>query len=144
MLTRVLCVLALSIVATLAGFAQAAQAEETKLVALGVTDRAVTEAELAEGSALAVPRFNTPGVAHVLLAGVKKGDVVEVTLNNKDKILMRNTETIAENKPTFLLQVGKQGVPAGGWPDGSYYAAVKLMRDGKPLLEKQSEPVLFE
>jgi hypothetical protein len=35
-------------------------------------------------------------------------------------------------------------VPAGGWPDGTYTAAVKVTRDGKAVIEQSSEPVAFE
>ena len=46
--------------------------------------------------------------------------------------LLTNSETLAEDKAKFLLQAGKRGVPAGGWPEGTYHAAVKITRDGKP------------
>jgi hypothetical protein len=39
---------------------------------------------------------------------------------------------------------GKSGVPAGGWPEGSYSAEVKITRDGKTLLEETSKPTVFE
>jgi hypothetical protein len=141
MLTRALLVLVLlggSLLLSLAARA------ETKLLALGLADHAVTEAELADGKAPPVPRFNTPGVAYVLMGDVKKGDTVEVRLNLDGKPLLRNTETADADKPSLLLQAGKGGVPAGGWPEGSYTAEVKVSRDGKPVLEKTSEPVLFE
>ena len=75
MLTRVLFALAL-----ICGTVFAASAEETKVLALGLADHAVTEEELAQGDALPVPRFNSPGVAYALVAKLQKGDVVEVAL----------------------------------------------------------------
>ena len=100
--------------------------EDTKVVALGVADRIVTEAELAGGAVVAVPRFNTPGIAYALLANAKKGDTVHVELKQGDKSLMHNVETLGEDKAQFLLLAGKRGVPAGGWPEGKGYASPEL------------------
>jgi len=58
--------------------------------------------------------------------------------------LIRNTETLAEDSQSFLLQAGKRGVPAGGWPEGSYHAALKVTRDGKMLIEQSSQPIPFD
>jgi hypothetical protein len=140
MLTRALFVLVLMCGMT----APAAWAQETKLVALGLTDHEATQEELDKGAKLPVPHFNTAGVAYVLVANVKKGDTIEITLNNGDTPLLRNTETLAEDKGSLLLQAGKRGVPAGGWPEGNYRAAVKIIRDGKPIIEETSKPMAFE
>lgn len=140
MLTRVLFALVLMCGMT----APAAWAQETKLVALGLTDHEATQEELDKGAKLPVPHFNTGGIAYVLVANVKKGDTVEITLNNGDTPLLHNTETLAEDKANLLLQAGKRGVPAGGWPEGTYHAAVKIMRDGKPIIEETSKPMAFE
>ena len=139
MLTRVLFALVV-----LTGFVAGAFAEETKVMALGIADHAVTEEELAKGAALPVPKFNTPAVAYVLASGLKKGDAVEIHLKNGDRSLMNNTETLAEDKAKFMLLVGKRGVPAGGWPEGEYSTTVKITRDGKTLVEQSSAPVKFE
>ncbi len=139
MLTRVLFALAL-----ICGTAAAASAEETKVLALGLADHEVTQEELEKGEAPPVPRFNTPGIAYVLVANLKKGDTVEIALVNDDRPLLRNTETLAEDRASYLLQAGKRGVPAGGWPEGTYHAALKITRDGKPLIEQTSAPIAFE
>lgn len=139
MLTRVLFALAL-----ICGTAGAAQAQETKVLALGLADHEVSQEELEKGDALPAPRFNTPGIAYALVANLKKGDVVEVSLVKGDASLLRNEETLAEDRASYLLQAGKRGVPAGGWPEGSYHAALKITRDGKPLIEQTSAPIAFE
>ncbi len=140
MLTRALLALAL-----ICGAADAASAEETKVLALGLADHAVTEEELAKGEASLVPRFDSPGVAYALVGNLKTGDVVEVALMQGDRSLMHNTETLAEDKPKLLLQAGKGGVPAGGWPsDWKYSARVKVTRDGKTLTEQATTPISFE
>jgi hypothetical protein len=57
---------------------------------------------------------------------------------------MRNPGTAGEDGAKVLVQAGKRGVPAGGWPEGSYHAKVTITRDGKTLVEQSSKPVPFE
>ena len=139
MLTRVLFALVLT-----CGLTVAASAEDAKVLALGLADRAVTQEELERGEALGTPKFNTPAVAYALAGGLKKGDTVDVELFNNDNSLMRNTETAAEDGAKVLVQAGKRGVPAGGWPEGSYHAKVTITRDGKPLIEQTSKPIALQ
>ena len=139
MLTRVL--FAGVLICWLAG---PASAEEAKVVALGLADREVTVDDLAKGQP-PVPKFNTPAIAYVLAADLKKGDVVEISLSNEEKPLLSNSETLTDDKQTFMLLAGKRGVPAGGWPqEWKYSAAVKITRDGKTLIEQSSPPIPFE
>ncbi|MGZ8416277.1 MAG: hypothetical protein ACXWVQ_04715 [Methyloceanibacter sp.] len=139
MLTRALFALVL-----ICGMAVAASADDAKVLALGLADHEVTQEELDKG-APPVPRFNTPAIAYVSAANLKKGDTVEVTLSTNEKPLLANTETLAEDKATYLLQAGKRGVPAGGWPsEWSYLAKVKITRDGKVLIEQATTPIPFE
>jgi len=139
MLTR-----ALFVVLLICGVATPALAEETKVLALGLADHEITQEELAKGTP-PVPRFNSPAIAYVSAANLKKGDSVEIALSNADGALLTNSETLAEDKPTYLLQAGKRGVPAGGWPsEWSYFAKVKITRDGKTLIEQATTPIPFE
>jgi hypothetical protein len=138
MLTRVLFAL------VLLGASAPASAEEAKVLALGLTDHEVTQAELDQGAPMPAPHFNTPAIAYASVADLKKGDTVEITLVNGDTPLLHNTQTLAEDSQSFLLQAGKRGVPAGGWPEGSYHAAVKVTRDGKPLIEQSSQAIPFD
>ncbi len=138
MLTRA--VFAFALICALMGPAAA----ETKVVALGIAAKEVTQDELAAGTALPKPKFNTAAVAYVLAADVKKGDAVEIALVKDGKALMHNTETLAKDEAKLLLQAGKRGVPAGGWPDGSYAANLKITRDGKTIVEQTSEAMPFE
>ena len=125
-------------------FAGPVSAEEAKVVALGLADREVTVDDLAKGQP-PVPKFNTPAIAYVLAADLKKGDVVEISLSNEEKPLLSNSETLTDDKQTFMLLAGKRGVPAGGWPqEWKYSAAVKITRDGKTLIEQSSPPIPFE
>lgn len=139
MLTRVLFALVLIGLSV-----SAAPAEEAKVLAAGVTDHEITVAELEKGVALPVPRFNTAAIAYVWAANLKKGDTVEIALLNGDKSLLHNTETLAEDQASYLLQAGKRGVPAGGWPEGDYHAELKITRDGKLLISETTTPVVFE
>jgi len=139
MLTRVLFAVAL-----MCGMTAVASAEDVKVLALGITTHEVTQAELETGAALPAPHFNTPAIAYVLATNLKAGDVVEIALANGETSLLKNTETLAEDQARYLLQAGKRGVPAGGWPDGSYQATLKITREGKPLVEESSKPVPFD
>jgi hypothetical protein len=81
----------------------------------------------------------------VLAADLRKSDTVEVTLSNTEKPLLTNTETLAEDKASFLLQAGKRGVPAGGWPsEWKYFAKVTITRDGNTVIEQATDPIPFE
>ena len=117
---------------------------QAKVLGLGITVHEVTQEELEKGSALPLPHFNTPAVAYAWVANLKKGDVVEIALVNGDAALLHTTETLAEDRASYLLQAGKRGVPAGGWPEGTYHAEVKVTRDGKPLIEQSTKPIAFE
>ena len=140
MLTR-----ALLIALLICGVVGPASAEETKVLALGLADHEVTQEELDKGAAPPVPRFNSPAIAYVSAANLKKGDNVEITLSTSDKPLLTNSEMLAEDKATHLLQAGKRGVPAGGWPsEWKYFAKLKITRDGKILMEQATDPIPFE
>ena len=92
-----------------------------------------------------VPKFNNPAIAYVLASDLKKGDTVEVALVNGEGTLITNSETLTDDKETYLLQAGKRAVPAGGWPqEWKYSARVKITRDGKTLIEQSTDPIPFE
>jgi hypothetical protein len=141
MLTRALFALVL-ILGTVAAIALSAG--ESKVLALGLADHEVTQEELEKGEALPSPRFNTGGIAYGLAQELKKGDAVEIALVKDGTPLLTNSETLAEDKERYLLQAGKRGVPAGGWPDGKYQAVLKITRDGKTFIEQASAPIPFE
>jgi hypothetical protein len=139
MLTRALLALAL-----ICGTAGAVSAGETKVLKLGLADHEVTQEELDKGTP-PIPHFNTPAIAYALAADLRKGDTVEVTLANTEKPLLTNTETLTEDRASYLLQAGKRGVPAGGWPsEWKYFSKVKITRDGKTLIEQATDPIPFE
>jgi hypothetical protein len=135
---------ALFALALICGMAATAAAEDTKVLALGIADHEATTAELETGAAVPAPHFNTAAIAYGLVVGLKKGDTIEIALVNEDRSLLHNTQTLAEDQARFLLEAGKRGVPAGGWPEGSYHAKVTITRDGKTLVEQSSKPIVFE
>ena len=139
MLTRVLFALVL-----ISGVTAVAFAEDAKVLALGLAGREVTVDDLAKGTP-PVPKFNTPAIAYVLATDLKKGDTVEISLANGEGPLLTNSETLTEDKETYLLQAGKRAVPAGGWPqEWKFSATVKIARDGKTLIEQSTPPIPFE
>jgi hypothetical protein len=139
MLTRTVLALALIL-----GTATACLAQETAVVALGLTDHAVTQEELQSGAALATPKFNTPGVAYVLVAHAKKGDKVEVALTKDGEPLLQNARELDGDEDGVLVLAGKTGVPAGGWPAGNYTARAKITRGGETLAEQETDPIPFD
>lgn len=139
MLTRALLAIAL-----ICGTAASASAQETKVVALGLANGPVDQEALQRGELPPVPKFNTAGVAYVLVAHANQGDAIEVTLMKDGKTLMRDVRELEGDEPGVLVQAGKTGVPAGGWPEGLYSARVKITRDGATLAEQESDPIPFE
>jgi hypothetical protein len=83
-------------------------------------------------------------VAYAWIAHPKKGDTVEVALTKDGKPLMHNTREVDADESDVLVQAGKTGVPAGGWPDGGYTVRVTVTRDGKPIIEQETEAVPFD
>jgi len=139
MLTRVLFAAFL-----LVGAAGSVSAQDTTVVALGLTDHVVTEDELVGGADLAKPRFNSPGVAYVLVAHAQKGDKIEIHLTKDGESLMHNVRELDAEEDGVLVLAGKTGVPAGGWPEGHYTAKVKVTRGGEMLAEQETEAIPFE
>jgi hypothetical protein len=139
MLTR-----ALFAAALICGTAAVCSAQETTVVAVGLADHKLADDELQSGATPATPKFNTAGVAYALVAHARKGDAIEVTLTKDGEPLMRNVREIEADEPGVLVQAGKTGVPAGGWPEGSYTASVKITRAGKTLAEQESDAVPFD
>jgi len=139
MLTR-----ALFAVFLLVGAAGAAFAQDTTVVALGLTDHVVTQDELVSGAELAAPKLDSAGVAYVLVAHAKKGDKIELHLAKDGKSLMHNVRELEADEDGVLVLAGKTGVPAGGWPDGSYTAKVKVTRGGETLAEQETDAIPFE
>lgn len=124
-------------------FATLAADDAPKVIALGLAAHQVT-AEEAEKGGLPSPHFNTPAVAYALAGNLQKGDSVEIALKLGGEVLLHNIATLDKDEPSFLLQAGKTGVPAGGWPEGNYTAEVKITRDGKVLLDQSSKPQPFD
>jgi len=139
MLTRVLFAALLIL-----GAGSGSLAQDTTVVALGLADHPVSEAELEGGATPAAPKLDTGGVAYVLVAHAKKGDKVEVHLNKDGKSLMHNARDLEADEDGLLLQAGKTGVPAGGWPKGSYTAKVTVTRGGESIAEQETDGIPFE
>jgi len=128
----------------LVGTAGNVSAQDSTVVALGLTDHQVTKDELTGAAELVAPRFNSGGVAYVLIAHAKKGDKVEVTLVKDGSALMQNVRELEADEAGLLLQAGKTGVPAGGWPEGAYTARVKVTRGGETIAEQETDAIPFE
>ena len=143
MLTRVLLTLLVLVLGAGLGMAEDAD-PKTTVVSLGITDHKVDEKELMRRMAMPKPRFDSPGVAYGWVAHAKKGDMVEVHLTKDGTSLMHNIREVTEDDTDVLLQAGKTGVPAGGWPKGQYTAKVTVSRGGETVAEQETDPIPFE
>lgn len=119
-------------------------AAKTTILSIGITDHKVSKDELKKRIALPKPRFNSPGIAYGWIAHAKKGDKVEVHLKMDGNSLMNNVREVTEDDTDVLLQAGKTGVPAGGWPQRQYTAKVMVTRDGKTVVEQETDPISIE
>ena len=140
MLTRVLFALVL-----MCGLATAACAEDAKVLALGITDHEVTQEEARKGRG--APRAALQYPCHRLCPGratSRRATQWRWRCSTRTSRSSTTPRPLSEDQAKLLLQAGKRGVPAGGWPEGSYSAKVTITRDGKTLIEQSSKPVAFE
>jgi len=151
MLTRVLLTVLMLAFGSSQAMAEGAEADKaavadakTTIVSLGLTDHPVDEEELKQRKELPKPRFNSAGVAYGWVAHAKKGDKVEIHLKKDGKSLMNNARDITDDDASLLLQAGKTGVPAGGWPKGLYTAHMTVTRGGEIVAEQETDPIPFE
>jgi hypothetical protein len=103
------------------------------LLAVGLTDRAISLEELEASAPLAAPSRGTPVVAYMWAINLQKGDVVDIEVTYEGKGVVKNSERLERNKAQFMLFAGKKP-PADGWLEGTYTAAVEVTREGKPVL----------
>jgi len=151
MLTRVLLTLLMLAFGSSLAMAEGTEADKdaaadakTTIVSLGLADSPVDEDTLLKREALQAPRFNSGGVAYGWVAHAKKGDKVEIHLKLDGNSLMNNVRDVADDDASVLLQAGKTGVPAGGWPSGGYTAHITVTRGGETVAEQETDPIPFE
>ena len=84
-------------------------------------------------------------MAYVLAANLKKGDMVEISLNQVTSRCSTTRKRWREDQAKLLLQAGKRGVPAGGWPEGTYRArGDDHARRQAARCSETSKPMAFE
>ena len=111
------------------------------LLAVGVTDRAIALEELEEGTPLAVPGRESPAVAYMWAINLQKGDLIDLALTFRGRIVARNYERLVRNKAQLMLFAGKKA-PPGGWPKGTYASQVEVIRNGNPVIKGGQTTVL--
>ncbi|MEM9591549.1 MAG: hypothetical protein AAF967_09465 [Pseudomonadota bacterium] len=151
MLTRVLLTVLMLAFGSSLALAEEAEADKaagadakTTVVSLGLADRPVDEETLLKREALPKPQYNSAGVAYGLVAHAQKGDKIEIHLKLDGNSLMNNVRDVTDDDASVLLQAGKTGVPAGGWPKGGYTAHITVTRDGETVAEQETDPIPFE
>ena len=105
------------------------------MLGLGLADHAITLEELETGAPLGALNRFAPIVAYIWVINLEKGDVIDIELTTEGKTLVGNSETLDRNKAQFMLFAGKKA-PPGGWPEGTYAAAVEIRRGGVPVINE--------
>jgi hypothetical protein len=111
------------------------------LLVIGFTDHAITLEELVAGPPLAEPSRETPVVAYLWAINLREGDVVDVEITYGGKVVVKNSERLKRNKAQFMLFAGKKA-PSDGWLQGTYVAAAKVIRDGRPVFKGSQTTVV--
>jgi hypothetical protein len=104
------------------------------LLGLGFGDHPLIMEEL-DGAVLVPPSAESPMVAYAWAINLQEGDKLEVGLLKDGAPLAENSVTLDHAKAQYMLFAGKKR-PPGGWTSGTYSAVVKILRDGKPVIDE--------
>ena len=115
----------------------------TQLLDIGFFDGAVDLREVEQGN---IQGFMPRSASNALVSwgwaiNLEKGDKVIAALAGPAGELARNAVTLDSSKAQYLLFAGKKR-PAGGWPQGSYYAVFTVLRGGRPIIKAEVPVVL--
>ncbi len=70
--------------------------------------------------------------------GAKKGDQMRLILEGPTGILLDKTVLIKKNKAQLFRAIGRK-LPKDGWPVGTYFGSVSLLRDGKAISTEKTK-----
>ena len=112
------------------------QAEDAKVMALGIADHEVTKEELDKGAALPAPHFNTPAVAYALAANIKKGDMVEVALSNDEKSLLATARRLTEDQASLCCKRASAACRRAAGREWTYTAAFERQARRQILIDR--------
>ncbi len=113
-------------------------APAAQLLDIGFFDGAVDLREVEQGN---IQGFMPLSASNALVSwgwaiNLEKGDKVIAALAGPGGELARNEVTLDRAKAQYLLFAGKKR-PAGGWPQGSYYAVFTVLRGGRPIIKAE-------
>lgn len=106
----------------------------------GFADRIPSRLEAQSGKmAQALVRSDQPQLVFwVQLMGVRDGDEWQMLITGPDgKVFVSGADRISGNKAVWVGGIGKRRGNSL-WPFGRYVGAVKLIREGKPVLTRQT------
>lgn len=109
--------------------------KQGELIGFGIIDRPPKLEDLEDGAHLRPADPDTPMVAYLWAINLQKGDVVTIELSKDGTSLSSNSDTLDHSKAQMMLFAGKKA-PAGGWPKGTYTAAVTVMRGGQKAISE--------
>lgn len=70
--------------------------------------------------------------------GAKKGDQMRLILEGPTGIMLDKTVLIKKNKAQLFRAIGRK-LPKDGWPVGTYFGSVSLLRDGKVISTEKTK-----
>jgi hypothetical protein len=70
--------------------------------------------------------------------GAKKGDQMRLILEGPTGIMLDKTVLIKKNKAQLFRAIGRK-LPKDGWPVGTHFEYVSLLRDGKVISTEKTK-----
>jgi hypothetical protein len=92
-----------------------------------------------EAGGIAAPTADSPAlVAYMRAIELEKGDILDLSLKGPDGAVMaaQSLPPLERDKAQYFAMVGRKRPPAG-WAKGRYVATLRVLRAGKPALERQ-------
>jgi hypothetical protein len=111
----------------------------TQLLGAGIADRPIELTELETGRLAAVEPADATSmlVSWGWAINLQAGDELMVSLDGPSGELAAHRVTIERHKAQYSLFTGKRR-PSDGWPGGEYVARFACLRDGRPVLERET------
>ena len=121
------------------GAAAALRYKPRAVLVSGFTSKeADVSGQIAQGAPSAVTRSSPVIIPYVFVLGLQNGDRQEMTLTAPDGRAVAGIKDIAVrgDKAQLSMFIGAR-LRGVAWPAGEYKAAYRVLRDGKPVLERR-------
>jgi len=111
---------------------------------MGLTSEVPDYADVKAGTA-APDTLTTDAPALIVFGftfGTLKGDVMRLSLNGPEGPILEKDQVLPRNHAQAFRAFGKKRPRRGGWPAGTYIAAVTLLRDGVEISTQRNVDTL--